>query len=410
MVNPKRPNSKPAPARAASAANFFRGTGYVCSAPPYPEDEHYPPLPPPPPPPVRFFVHIPSRQAVEELTTDGDASIGYIKILVQRSHGIPFVRQRMLLEGRELENWETLLSIKLAAGGLIQLLEKNLDDAIQIFVKTLTGKTLGLMLPTLDIPVNTVKELIRDEEGIPPQLEDEHTLAGYNIRKDSTIDLTLRLRGGKPVIYLHSPIEIDASVRVALLHDWAFSAVYPVVPTKRTSGPLHETIVWNVRTHPDGTMTETNTGIDVSYLFWEALTIPSAPMELTPPSSPTPGSGLMQRRCSFDDSDSVVLDVPKITPYLDRALKALGLDIEARTSFITRAAPMDVNPIPDVVTRVFLVFRKVASDDLGDWEGARERALEDVDFWRDVVGVETRERQEDPALFRVLEWGGMEVV
>ncbi|KAF8896839.1 hypothetical protein CPB85DRAFT_205284 [Mucidula mucida] len=75
--------------------------------------------------------------------------------------------------------------------------------------------------------------------------------------------------------------------------------------------------------------------------------------------------------CSFDDSDSVILQVPKITPYLDRALKALGLDIETRTSFITywlpdllkhehvalrfvpqaahsRAAPMDVNPIPDV--------------------------------------------------------------
>ncbi len=71
---------------------------------------------------------------------------------------------------------------------------------------------------------------------------------------------------------------------------------------------------------------------------------------------------------------------------------------------------MDVHPIPDVVTRVFMVFRKVAAEDLDLWEGARRRALEDVNFWRDVVGVETRERQEDPALFRVLEWGGMEVV
>ncbi len=75
-----------------------------------------------------------------------------------------------------------------------------------------------------------------------------------------------------------------------------------------------------------------------------------------------------------------------------------------------RAAPMDVNPIPDVVTRVFMVFRKVASDELDRWHGARQRALEDVNFWRDVVGVEPRERQEDSELFRVLEWGGMEVV
>ncbi|KAF8994262.1 hypothetical protein BDZ89DRAFT_1085259 [Hymenopellis radicata] len=450
MVRPKRHNSKPAPARAAPAADVRHGMNatlrtdpFVCSAPPFPmEDEGYSA-----PPTIRFFVHIPSRQAVEELTIDGDASIGYIKILVQRSYGIAFVRQRMLLDGRELKNSETLFSIKLAAGGLIQLLEDTSRDgiAIPIFVKTLTGKTLTLTLPTLDIPVNTVKELIRDSERegiVSPhqrlrliyagrQLENERTLAYHNIQKDSTLQLLLRLCGGKPVIYLRSPIEIDASVQLSLLHDWHFSAVYPIIPTKQTSGPLHETVVWNVRTHPDGTMTETNTGIDVSYLFWEALTIPSAPMELTPPSSPTPWSGTAPAKifrpmnCSFDNSDSVVLDVPKITPYLDRALKALGLDTEARTSFITYwlpdllkhehvalrfvpqasyscAAPMDVNPIPDVVT--------LASDELGDWEGARQRALEDVDFWRDVVGVETRERQEDPALFRVLEWGGMEVV
>ncbi len=66
--------------------------------------------------------------------------------------------------------------------------------------------------------------------------------------------------------------------------------------------------------------------------------------------------------------------------------------------------------MPDVVTWVFMVFRNVESDELDRWEGARRRALEDVDFWRKVVGVEMRERQEDAALFRVLEWGGLEVV
>ena len=37
----------------------------------------------------------------------------------------------------------------------------------------------------------------------------------------------------------------------------------------------------------------------------------------------------------LSDNDSVVISVDTITPYLDAALKALGLHTEARTSFIT---------------------------------------------------------------------------
>ena len=39
-----------------------------------------------------------------------------------------------------------------------------------------------------------------------------------------------------------------------------------------------------------------------------------------------------------------------------------------------------------------------------------KRAGDDVGFWRDVVGVESSERQKDQTLFRVLEWGGMEII
>ncbi|KAF9045937.1 hypothetical protein BDZ89DRAFT_942316 [Hymenopellis radicata] len=273
-------------------------------------------------------------------------------------------------------------------------------------------------------------------EGIPPdhqrlvcsgkQLEDDRSIGEYNIQDKATIELRLQLKGGKPVIYLRSPTEIDVTVRLALLCDWSFSAVYPVVPTKRLENALHEEVVWNVRTRADGTLTETNTGLDVSYIFWEALAYP--------PPSPTASIPMFRPMdCSFDDSDSVVLEVSKVTLYLDRALKALGLDVEARTSFITywlpdllkheyvalrfihqdsysQAAPLTFTSSPDVVTRVFMVFRKISSDELNLWEEAQRRALDDVSFWRDVVGVESRERQENSDLFRVLEWGGMEVV
>jgi len=72
------------------------------------------------------------------------------------------------------------------------------------------------------------------------------------------------------------------------------------------------------------------------------------------------------------------------------------------------AAPLEITPKPDVVTRVFMLFCGIPASNIEEWSLALQRSTESVQRWQKIVGLDMN-KISDKSLFRVLEWGGMEV-
>lgn len=160
---------------------------------------------------------------------------------------------------------------------------RKTDPVFQIAVETLTGKRINLEVSALDTVLETKAQLY-SKEGIPTceqrltfggrQLEDRWTLGHYAVQSGSIIYIILRLKGGKPVIYLFPPKPISASVRLDLCPQWSFSALYPASPTVLSAISANKpppSIQWEVNVQKDGELVDRATGTKASYLFWEAL-------------------------------------------------------------------------------------------------------------------------------------------
>jgi hypothetical protein len=104
-------------------------------------------------------------------------------------------------------------------------------------------------------------------------LNNEQTFSDYGIVAGDTIQLERELVGAKPVIYLYPPSSLaGVTVELALTSSWRFSAVHPPPKTTIPPGEPHkaQSLTWAVTAEPNGTLVDKTSGMEVSYLYWEA--------------------------------------------------------------------------------------------------------------------------------------------
>jgi ubiquitin len=167
---------------------------------------------------MQLFVKTLTGKTVSVEVEEGE-SIEDVKAKIAEKEGIPPEQQRLIFGGQQLQDGKTLDDYDVGDDATLHLVLR-LRGGMQLFVKTLTGKTVSVEVEEGE-SIEDVKAKISEKEGIPPeqqrlifggqQLQDGKTLDDYDVGDDATLHLVLRLRGGLKSLLGVDSFEVDES-------------------------------------------------------------------------------------------------------------------------------------------------------------------------------------------------------